>query len=213
MAAEGATQRQVAQGECLASLADAAGHLRTTISDANPALFQARANPYALLPGDDVTLPAIETKTEPVNLAAYNRFRLIEDTVRLRLRLRDMGTPLAQAAYRLDIGGRRIEGQTDADGALDQPIPAQARTASLSVEHEGRTYEYRLDLGAMDPIDSVSGLQARLSNLGYRSGPIDGVMGPRTEAALRRFQKDEGVAITGKPDAATEAAVAAQYGG
>ena len=40
-------------------------------------------------------------------------------------------------------------------------------------------------------------VQRHLTDLGYDPGPVDGLIGPRTRAAIRRFQRDEGIAATG----------------
>ena len=40
-------------------------------------------------------------------------------------------------------------------------------------------------------------LRGKLKEKGYDPGPIDGIHGPRTEAALRDFQKAEGLEVTG----------------
>ncbi|MBA0124025.1 N-acetylmuramoyl-L-alanine amidase [Haloechinothrix sp. YIM 98757] len=45
--------------------------------------------------------------------------------------------------------------------------------------------------------DDVFTLQERLTELGYDAGRPDGVFGPRTEAALRNFQRDYGLVIDG----------------
>ncbi|XAH23744.1 peptidoglycan-binding protein [Xylophilus sp. GW821-FHT01B05] len=50
---------------------------------------------------------------------------------------------------------------------------------------------------------SVRDAQAKLNELGYNTGTPDGGMGPRTANALRAFQKDRGIAQTGRLDAAT----------
>jgi hypothetical protein len=47
--------------------------------------------------------------------------------------------------------------------------------------------------------------QLRLLYRGFEPGPIDGVMGNVTRNALRRFQAQEGLAVTGNLDGATEA--------
>ncbi|MDI6825539.1 MAG: S41 family peptidase [Bacillota bacterium] len=53
----------------------------------------------------------------------------------------------------------------------------------------------------------VRALQQYLAALGYNPGPIDGVFGPRTQAALVRFQRSEGLSPSGVADAATLAAL------
>jgi len=45
--------------------------------------------------------------------------------------------------------------------------------------------------------------QARLNELGYNAGVPDGAMGGKTTAALRAFQKDRGIAQSGRLDGAT----------
>jgi Putative peptidoglycan binding domain len=45
--------------------------------------------------------------------------------------------------------------------------------------------------------------QARLARLGYYSGPIDGDFGPMTSRALRSYQADYGLPITGRLDSRT----------
>ena len=50
--------------------------------------------------------------------------------------------------------------------------------------------------------------QQRLNEKGYDVGTPDGGMGPRTAGALRAFQTDNGLPVTGKLDAATSEALA-----
>jgi ankyrin repeat protein len=53
--------------------------------------------------------------------------------------------------------------------------------------------------------DDVYQVQKRLSELGYDPGPIDGVWGKKTTLALKRFQRDNGLPVTGKLDERTRA--------
>ena len=50
---------------------------------------------------------------------------------------------------------------------------------------------------------TVRNIQAGLQRLGYDPGPADGRFGPQTEAAIRRFQQDNGLAVDGQPSAGT----------
>lgn len=50
---------------------------------------------------------------------------------------------------------------------------------------------------------SVADAQRKLAQLGYQPGPADGSAGGRTATALRAFQKDRGLNVTGRLDAAT----------
>ena len=47
-------------------------------------------------------------------------------------------------------------------------------------------------------------VQKKLLMLGYSPGPADGMMGHRTEEAIRRFQQDNGLPPTGRVDRHTE---------
>jgi hypothetical protein len=70
---------------------------------------------------------------------------------------------------------------------------AKAREATDSVT--GR------DTGRMN--DDVRSAQMALKDKGHDPGPIDGVMGPRTSAAIRDFQQAENLSTTGQLDAET----------
>lgn len=45
--------------------------------------------------------------------------------------------------------------------------------------------------------DDVKVLQEKLAKLGYEVGEIDGIFGPKTEAALKKFQTDMGLVVDG----------------
>jgi peptidoglycan hydrolase-like protein with peptidoglycan-binding domain len=72
-------------------------------------------------------------------------------------------------------------------------------------------------LGSLNPRDEtgdqgVSAVQARLANLGYWPGPLDGILGPRTQAALRLFQGDHNLEMTGEDDDDTVKALFDEHG-
>ena len=46
---------------------------------------------------------------------------------------------------------------------------------------------------------TVRDVQRRLTDLGYDPGPADGILGPRTRAAIRAFQAGRGLSETGEP--------------
>ena len=52
-----------------------------------------------------------------------------------------------------------------------------------------------------DPV--LVSAQTRLSKLGYYRGAIDGDFGPQTSAAIRNFQIDSGLPVTGRLDSRT----------
>lgn len=50
-------------------------------------------------------------------------------------------------------------------------------------------------------------IQGVLQERGYDPGPLDGVLGKKTKEALRRFQKDHRLAVTGEITADTKSAL------
>jgi DNA invertase Pin-like site-specific DNA recombinase len=56
--------------------------------------------------------------------------------------------------------------------------------------------------------ERVRALQRRLRRAGERPGPLDGLFGPLTEAAVRRFQRGQGLAVDGIVGRATRGALA-----
>ncbi|MFZ5790585.1 MAG: peptidoglycan-binding protein [Pseudomonadota bacterium] len=59
------------------------------------------------------------------------------------------------------------------------------------------------DLASVPPDDSlmriyVVSVQQALAAKGYRPGPADGLLGPRTREAIRRYQRDYGLPVTGQ---------------
>jgi len=56
------------------------------------------------------------------------------------------------------------------------------------------------------PMQGTAGVreaQQALQDKGYDVGPIDGIMGPKTQAAIREFQQKEGIESSGQLDART----------
>jgi len=65
---------------------------------------------------------------------------------------------------------------------------------------------------ALPPVEHLTGVQARLNNLGFAAGPVDGIDGPRTKRAVRRFQKVFELLVDGIPGPRTQAALAEAHG-
>jgi hypothetical protein len=58
--------------------------------------------------------------------------------------------------------------------------------------NESPSYSYRMSAGGVD-----TAVQIALWRRGYYRGPIDGVIGSKTEAAIRSFQADNRLPVTG----------------
>jgi N-acetylmuramoyl-L-alanine amidase len=210
---------KVAQGECLSSLA-AAHHLKAwsvIYNHAENARFrQEHPNPNVIYPGDLVYVPDPERvfKAEPTD--QRHTFLRKRDKTMLRIVVQDAdGTPYADSDYRLTVGAITYEGKTDGKGMLEQFIDPQAVSAVLTLWWTGvprRHCTWRLKLGWLDPVHSVSGIQARLNNLGHNSGPVDGVHGRITTAAVKEFQKKHDLTVDGIPGPVTQAKLQEVHG-
>ncbi|MCL5270484.1 MAG: peptidoglycan-binding protein [bacterium] len=73
---------------------------------------------------------------------------------------------------------------------------------------------YPLQIGRLDPIQEEApdkyctpGVQARLNNLGFEAGSVDGVSGPISQKAIKRFQRRMSLSETGQADDATQSAL------
>ena len=65
-------------------------------------------------------------------------------------------------------------------------------------------YDYRYHFyTAPDSSDVILAVQRTLAQLGYYHGPVDGVVGPQTERAIRWFQSADSLPVTGEIDSAT----------
>jgi len=62
--------------------------------------------------------------------------------------------------------------------------------------------------GKGEPL-SVTEAQQHLKNLGYYAGPVDGKLGRKTRTALKNFQRDSHLPVTGRLDTKTMAALRA----
>ena len=60
---------------------------------------------------------------------------------------------------------------------------------------------------AVPPSAAVKTLQQQLGQLNYYEGPVDGIMGPQTTAAIKDLQRQAGLPQTGTMNPATQAAL------
>lgn len=185
---------EVQPGETLLDIAVAYGYHshKPIYSHANNAAFRSkRPNPNLIHPGDMVYIPPREKRDEEAPADASHRYVVKRPKKLLRLAIEDSnGERLKNAPYELIIGPDHYLDNTDGEGMLIRRIPLHARQATLKVHN----ITWSLEIGHLNPVkdtidDGVSGIQARLLNLGFDPGPVDGKMGPLTEAAIATFQK------------------------
>ena len=211
----------VADGECLSSIAFENGFFWQTLWNhpANAALKTLRKNPNVLMTGDVVHIPDLTVKQEPGATETRHKFMLKGVPEFLRLKLLDSKhQPRANLDYVIVIDGNSRRGQTDGTGELKESIPPNAKSGKLILGQPmpGKPNVPRqvinLQLGNLDPVTEVTGLKARLANLGFYKGPLDGNLDAATQAAISRFQTKQQLPVTGQPDAATQAQLQQSHG-
>ncbi|MDI7259578.1 MAG: peptidoglycan-binding protein [Thermodesulfobacteriota bacterium] len=122
--------------------------------------------------------------------------------------------PWANAPFVLQIDGQVVgEDQTDNDGRLEVQIPPNARVGRLIVElGTERERTIPLNLGHLNPIETVSGVKQRLFNLGIPCGESNEQETPEYEEAVREFQAKHGLEVTGRVDQQTKDAIRDAHG-
>jgi type II secretory pathway predicted ATPase ExeA len=83
---------------------------------------------------------------------------------------------------------------------------ATATEARLTVKRFREHGQHRVD-DVVRGGEQVRLLQQRLRTAGFTPGPIDGILGPKTRQAIRRFQEAHGLRATGHLNAATRQAL------
>lgn len=179
----------VSQGECINSIAAEHGLFWRTVWDhpENAGLRELRPDPNMLLPGDEVFVPDLREDHHDAPVEDTHRFKRKGVPATLKVRLLNNGEPRQNEKWTAVVDGKLVKGATDGDGNLSFTL--DPRLVSVMLELESGV-KYELKLAELDPVETVSGVQARLNNLGYESGTVDGIQGPITTGAIQRFQAD-----------------------
>ena len=207
-----ARQYTVKNGEDLFEIAAECGFRSAdTIRDhAANAELMADRNEGILRPGDVLTIPEIETDWLALDAGKKNVFRRPGPPRLLKLRLvDDDGDPIANEAVAMSGTGVQAELTTDGAGCVEVEVPVR-NCKSLLVTVGDR--EIELDVADLDPVDSVTGVQARLSNLGYFVGTRDDDYGETTRACVSEFQSDNQLPQTGVACAMTRQKLVDKHG-
>lgn len=207
------------QGDTIIALASANGFKSADdlLADSgNSTLKENRKDPGVIAPGDVVTIPSRELLQAPSPIDASHKFKVTRPKAWVRLAVKDAaGVALANKKYQLTIDGRQTNGTVPADGVIEQQVPTDAQSGQLTVwlsDNPNDTEIWMLQIGHMDPIDSISGVQARLINLGFDIGKDpDGVLDDATKFAIGAFQARIGIDVTGAIDDTLKEKLTAYY--
>jgi N-acetylmuramoyl-L-alanine amidase len=201
---EGYTRHAARQGDTISMIAIGSGHFWETIwnDGENAELKDKRKNEEALLPRDVVFIPPLRKKQESGETEARHRFRRRGVPLELILVFVDHEqNPRSGHEYTIlfDTGEERA-GSRDGDEQLKEPLLPDVRSGEIRVtdpDTSGETVK-TFELGEMDPVDTVAGIQKRLINLGYDCERIGDRFDSSTRHAIARFQEDQGLNPTGE---------------
>jgi hypothetical protein len=197
----------VVQGECISSIAFDNGFSPETLWNhpSNAELRAKRKNPNVLLPNDVVHVPDLREKTVDCATGQLHKFRLKSVPSTLDIRFAVGKKPRSGLSYVLTVDGTVREGTTDDNGRVKEWVMPNAQSVTLELDpgDGGPKETYEILTRQLDPVEEVSGQQARLKNLGYFAGEITGTMDDATISALQLFQDKEGLPLSDEADAAT----------
>jgi hypothetical protein len=213
------TNHVVIEGECITKLAERYGFFPDTLWDwpDNAKLKQKREDMNILAPDDTLVIPARRDKAIPAQTGDRYYLKRKGITAKLRVRFLIAGQPRKNVPYSVSVStlNRQTvpdrQGMTDMEGFVSVTVPPSATTATVILgQGEGQDI-YEFNLGYIDPIDTVCGIQGRLRNLGYYFGEENGNLDEDTVAAIKLFQLDHKINVSGEVDQATRAELKDRY--
>lgn len=184
-------KHNVIQGDCISSIAEDNGFFWETIWNLpeNKPLRDERRDPNVLYLGDSVFIPDKRVKelSEPTN--NVYKYRLKNTPAKLKVRILQDAEPRVDETFVLSIDNVEIKrGKIPSDGNVEIPILPQAKIGKLVIGEGEKTEEYILNLGYLDPIVTLTGVKARLNNIGFDCGKINNEMNEETIQAITDFQ-------------------------
>jgi N-acetylmuramoyl-L-alanine amidase len=198
-------QHTVKQGEHISRIAEQYGfrtHQVIWDHPANAELKKKRQNPNVLYPGDQIQIPDKEAKRESKPTGQRHRFQLKGEEITLRLVVEDIhGKPIANADCELRVEGKVYQLKSDANGRIEQQVPASSEKGELAVKNAETPWKEQtinLQIGHLDPVEELSGQVGRLNNLGYYAGGVDPLDELLLQSAVEEFQCDYGLAVDGE---------------
>lgn len=125
--------------------------------------------------------------------------------------------PLRNWNCRTNYGGQWTNTPLDENGTLRLRLALSVQRIEVAYwppDGDFTSAERRtMTVGGLDPISTISGVQARLANLGLYAGSIDGSISQLLADALRVFQSAHRLRVTGQTDAETQRCLEAVHDG
>ncbi|GAA0810356.1 hypothetical protein GCM10009111_01090 [Colwellia asteriadis] len=214
-------QHTVAQGETLLRIARQYGYKTSTALYNHPsnAEFKAlRPDPNLIFPGDIITIPAKKEKFMPLRASSINTFVVQNEKEYFRLKVfYEDGRDITGKRIVLNIGSQTIDTVLPSNGLIEVELnESDVLTGAVDLYlKEGETTptkSFIVQIGHLDPIDTLSGVQARCNSLGFDCGKVDGLNGAKTKAGVRDFQYEHNLEVDGIAGKKTKAKLQQVFG-
>lgn len=214
-------QHTVAQGETLLRIARQYGYKTSTALYNHPsnAEFKAlRPDPNLIFPGDIIKIPQKTEKFMPLKTGSKNTFVVRDEKEYFRLKVAyDDGDDITGKRIVLNIGSQTIDTVLQSDGLIEVELNNNdALTGSVDLYLKAGdttpTKSFAVQIGNLDPIDTLSGVQGRCNMLGFNCGKVDGVMGEKTRIGVKEFQYQHELEVDGIPGPKTKAKLQQVFG-
>jgi len=175
------------------------------------ALLQGRGADFAATPSEATPTPGTESSEDPLlehlERALLDHARTGEEGAATKVAEAPPAPPADQPGS-ADMDSARAERlPTPGTESSEDPLPRSGGRHGAAPASEAAA-------SAQSARDRqlVAGTQSGLKRMGYDPGPIDGILGPRTQAAIRAYQKDHGLAVDERPTQALALHIQAQLG-
>ncbi|MFL0799397.1 MAG: peptidoglycan-binding protein [Agarilytica sp.] len=217
-----ATTHTVAQGETLARIAKQHkfASWQTIYNHVeNKPFREKRPDPNIIFPGDQLKIPEKEDRMSSGSTNSTHVFRVKKPEIeKFRVKIQNSsGRAWAGKRVVLSVGGQNIDAPIGPNGVLEIELPnGDESEGELKVfmdpNSEEPTHEFEVQLGHLDPVEELSGVQARCNLLGFDCGVADGIMGSKTRTGVKKFQASEGLDVDGVPGPMTKGKLKEVYG-
>ncbi|MEO7093854.1 MAG: hypothetical protein ABI175_11430 [Polyangiales bacterium] len=188
----------------------------------NKPLTKDRKNPNLLLPGDIVVLPDAKAKTVTAKTEKHHVF-IVKGKLELDFRIvliDENDKPIADKE--VDFLKKGETATSDGDGKVEKiDLPFKFELGTLEFEYRTIDLSTRgtqppelwqgeeiveprfvVAIGHLDPLETVSGVQGRLNNLGYYAGEIGYAEEDEiaVKCAVEEFEVEHGLKPKGDPE-------------
>ncbi len=177
-----------------------------------------RSDPDIIYPGDQIIIPDIEPKKMSARSGKSHTFCVKREIEIFKVKISNgAGSAWEGKRVAIEIGGQTIVTMLPKDGLLEIPLPqGNESDATLKIFLDDNSdipsHQFDILLAHLDPVEELSGVQARCNLLGHDCGVTDGIMGQKTREGVKSFQAEYDLDIDGEPGPITKAKLKEVYG-